>query len=374
MFLFLFLLIQTLSGCGLLADSTGGRRPTTIRTSAETEALPRETLTLRRSEKTGGSTVRPADEAVPAVTLFPDPDHAGYRALDDAAEEITRLEIREPGNVSVRFIVHHEDVDVCLESLNYYEGMDTYLPSFELFRISRPAVGSIYEFEAQLAAGQISQRLKVVQPDGRVKLFPLKMNEKEASDTVELFTSEPEVMPLTVDSPFVWYCGALGLSAFLYQEAEESDALFYREPYYYWLPLVLGLTHTNPHNYADSYGEDDWPIEEWLLEEHRAALLSMVPETPDPPELLARYVPERSERYDLKPIYERAIVEEFEVRSVEEIAPGRWNVFVKVQNNEIERGYVVQVEAQTLTAEFEPLFPYYVTSIHEVSHDALEVR
>ena len=180
-------------------------------------------------------------------------------------------------------------------------------------------------------------------------------------------------MPLTVDSPFVWYCGALGLSAFLYQEAEESDALFYREPYYYWLPLVLGLTHTNPHNYADSYGEDDWPIEEWLLEEHRAALLSMVPETPDPPELLARYVPERSERYDLKPIYERAIVEEFEVRSVEEIAPGRWERFVKVQNNEIERGYGSGGGAD-LTAEFEPLFPYYVTSIHEVSHDALEVR
>ena len=226
------------------------------------------------------------------------------------------------------------------------------MPSFELFRISRPAVGSIYEFEAQLAAGQISQRLKVVQPDGRVKLFPLKMNEKEASDTVELFTSEPEVMPLTVDSPFVWYCGAL-VCPFLDQEAEESDALFYREPYYYWLP-VFWLTHTNPHNYADSYGEDDYDrvaVGASGAAEHGSRDAGSS-------ELLARYVPERLNA-TISPIYERAIVEEFEVRSVEEIAPGRWNA-VKVQNNEIERGYVVQV-GWSLTAEFEPLFPYYVT-------------
>ena len=95
---------------------------------------------------------------------------------------------------------------------------------------------------------------------------------------------------------------------------------FYKNPYYYWLALCYTITETDLFNVQGNAEDDYIPIENWLLRKHQFVLLSMV-DTPEPPEVFARYVPERYETWNIRTRYYPSPAEKFEAFLVEEVDP-----------------------------------------------------
>lgn len=342
----------------------------------ETPSEPEKKEEEKRAEKTDEkeeetkTDKEEAEEPLPKntlITLYFNPSLKGYSELKD----VKIVNSHFPDNQKMRLRIEAENVKVYLEEVKYFVSMDKTFPTFEILQIEETKPGEVYEINPYESEGIPAQQLRIISGD-LVCIYPLTALGKENQWPVYLIGEKQEIPPLTKDSDFAKYCGILALTASVYETMEQSSDDFYKDPYYYWLALCYTITETDPYNRQGDAEEDYIPIEDWLLKEHQFALLSMVDTPPEPPEALARYVPERHEKWDIRTKYYQSRAERFEVFLVEEVGPKEWDVHVYVEDQEIEALYVLRVVGRE--PEHGDLFPYSVSWIFEKARHQLQPK